>query len=441
MKLLLVEDDKIQNKLLGDFLNTQGYETINTYSAEEALRQFTKNAIDIVISDFRLPKMNGKDLLQALLKINPITIVIIITAYSTVDGAVELIKLGAFDYLQKPIDLDKLSQKIINAENYINIQKNNKLHNDTEKLISQDFFIGKSTVMNQVLKIVEKISHSDVPVLITGESGSGKEMIADILHNMSSRKMNKLIKINCAAIPESLLESELFGHTKGSFTGATNDRKGKFEEADKGTIFLDEIGDLPMLMQVKLLRFLQSMTFEPIGSNITKKVDVRIISATNKDLIKAIDNNEFREDLYYRLNVIPVVLPSLQERKEDIPGFINFFLSNLYPNQEIKFTPEALIYMINYNWEGNIRQLRNYIQRIVTLASSNIITENDLPHEITNGETSITNQFKTLAEREKEWIIEALIKTNYNQLEAANLLGLHRNTISKKIKEYNIILK
>ncbi|MCK9330012.1 MAG: sigma-54 dependent transcriptional regulator [Candidatus Cloacimonetes bacterium] len=442
MKILLVEDDRIQNKLLCDFLKSKQYKVISTHSAEEALYKFNNSTIDIIISDFRLPQKNGKELLTEIIKIKPETPVIIITAYSTVDGAVELMKMGAFDYLQKPIDLERLSQKIINAEKYIKLQSGDKLFLENNlSILSKDFFLGNSQIMNNIFKIVEKVSQSDVPVLITGESGTGKEMIADLLHKMSSRNKEKIIKINCAAIPENLLESELFGHTKGAFTGATQDRKGKFEEADKGTIFLDEIGDLPMLMQVKLLRFLQSMTFEPIGSNTTKYVDVRIVSATNKNLITAINNNEFREDLYYRLNVIPIELPPLRDRKEDIPGLINFLSKNLFPNQDINFSPEVLINMSNYKWDGNIRQLKNYIQRIVTLSPNKLISVNDLPIELIEQDIKTNNSFKTLAEKEKEWITEALIKTNYNQQEAANLLGLHRNTISKKIKEYKISTK
>lgn len=439
MKILVVEDDKIQNKILSDYLTTNKLEVLTAFNAEDALDLFKMHPVDIVLTDYRLPKMTGGDLLNSILKINPLTLVFIITAYSTVEGAVDLIKQGAFDYIQKPVNLEQLLEKIKNARRFFKTQTKETESDDVQNIIEhKGFYSGQSLKMHNVLKIVKRVSQSLVPVLITGESGTGKEMIADLIHFLGPRKNNKVIKVNCAAIPESLLESELFGHIKGAFTGASQDRKGRFEEADNGTLFLDEIGELPMLMQVKLLRFLQSMTFEAIGSNSTKKVDVRIISATNKNLFEEIENKNFREDLFYRLNVIPVHLPPLRERKEDIPQLIDFILKDLYPNKEYKFTPEAMIYLINYNWDGNIRQLKNILLRIVTLSNSELITEDDLPIDILSQTTEMTNDFQTLAEKEREWILEALIKTDFNQIEAAKLLGIHRNTIAKKIKEYNL---
>lgn len=442
MKLLIVEDNQIQNNLLCDFFKSQNFDVSSALSAEEGLQKLTNSPVDVIISDYRLPKMTGGELLEKALTLNPDLIFIIITAYSTVEGAVDLIKKGAFDYIQKPVDLDNLIDKINNARNYINFKSDIDHNTNIDKLINfPGFFYGKSKKMHDILKIVNRVAQSDVPILITGESGTGKEMITDLIHKLSPRKDQNLIKINCAAIPESLLESELFGHIKGSFTGAHQDRIGKFEEADKGTILLDEIGELPLLMQVKLLRVLQSMSFEAIGSNKTKKVDVRIISATNKNLLNEIQTKNFREDLYYRLNVIPIELPPLRERREDIPDLIAFILKDLFPERKLSYTKEALSYMLNYHWEGNIRQLKNIIQRTVTLSINDEITKEDLPDEIISKPNNLNNCFQTLAEKEKDWIEEALIKCNYNQNEAAKLLGLHRNTISKKIKDYNIRVK
>ena len=295
--------------------------------------------------------------------------------------------------------------------------------------------------MTEIISIVRRVAHSDTPVLITGESGTGKEVIADIIHFLSPRAKNQIVKINCSAIPETLMESELFGHVRGAFTGAVSDRKGRFEEANHGTIFLDEIGDISPLIQVKLLRFLQNHTFEAVGSNKTHQADVRIIAATNKNLERLIEEGNFREDLYYRLNVIPISLPPLRERKEDIPTLIERHLSEFDHLHKTSFTHAAIMKMINYNWPGNIRQLRNIIQRCITLARASIIDINELSPEIVNYQPQMLIEktgIMTLEEVEIEYIIKILRLTKGNQTEAANLLGIHRNTLANKIREFHL---
>lgn len=442
MKLLIIEDDPAQCKLLADFLKKRQYEVVTANSGEEGLELFKQETIDIVISDYRLGNMNGRQVLNQIHAINPVTAVIIVTAYSSVDDAVTLLKEGAFDYIQKPIQLDILLDKIKNARNHLLTEKDRQdIHLSIEESELPVRFIGKSQKVSQILSVVRRVANSDASVLITGESGTGKEVIADLIHALSPRKKQKMIKVNCSAIPESLLESELFGHVKGAFTGALQDRKGRFEEANNGTLFLDEIGDISALMQVKILRAIQTMTFEPVGSSVTRKVDVRIIAATNKDLQTEIQMGRFREDLFYRLNVVPIHIPPLRERKEDIPALIDYFLTEMGQNLKYTFSKEALFKLINYPWDGNIRQLKNMINRIITLSRETYITEEELPAELLYDSKSnlIYNDLNlTLTDIEKNAIIRALFKSKGNQLEAAKLLGIHRNTLSRKIRQYDI---
>lgn len=441
MKILIIEDDASQREILADFLASNGHEPVTASSGDDGIKAFYKQPVDVVISDYRMPGMNGKEVLEKIIEINPLTAVIIITAYSSVDNAVELLKLGAFDYIEKPINLEILLNKIKNASNYIQVEKESKKVQDIitdEELPIK--FIGDSPKINEILSIVKRVAHVDASVLISGESGTGKEVIADLIHHLSPRKTQKMIKVNCSAIPETLLESELFGHVRGAFTGAIRDRKGRFEEADGGTLFLDEIGDVAPMIQVKLLRTLQTMEFEPVGSSKTKKMDVRIIAATNKNIQTEVQLGHFREDLFYRLNVIPIHLPPLRERKQDITKLIDHFLG-IYSNEEdISFSHDALMKLVNYQWEGNIRQLKNVIQRTITLARTEVIQTEDLPDEIQQYhplEREEGNR-KTIVEVERLHIVKILEECEFNQLKAAEMLGIHRNTLSRKIKEYNI---
>ena len=440
MKILVIEDDASQREILADFLESKDHEIFTASFGEEGIKSFYKHPVDVVISDYRMPGLSGKDVLEKILKINPLTAVIIITAYSSVDNAVELLKLGAFDYIEKPINLELLLNKIKNAKNYIQVEKESKKVQDV--IADEELpvtFIGDSPKINEILSIVKRIAHVDASVLISGESGTGKEVIADIIHHLSPRKKQKMIKVNCSAIPETLLESELFGHVKGAFTGAIRDRKGRFEEADKGTLFLDEIGDIAPSIQVKLLRTLQTMEFEPVGSSTTKKMDVRIIAATNRDIHTEVQLGHFREDLFYRLNVIPIHLPPLRERKRDITKLIDHFLGVYSKEVDISFSHEALMKLVNYQWEGNIRQLKNVIQRTIALTRSSVIQIEELPDEIQRYHPlDKEGNTKTIADVERAHIMKILEECEYNKVKAAEMLGIHRNTLSRKIKEYNI---
>ncbi|MBN2017586.1 MAG: sigma-54-dependent Fis family transcriptional regulator [Candidatus Cloacimonetes bacterium] len=443
MKILVIEDDRSQREILTDFLTTKDHQVTAALSGEDGVEAFYHNPVDVVITDYRMPGISGKEVLQKILEINPLTAVIVITAYSSVENAVELLKIGAFDYIEKPINLELLLNKIENAQNYIQVEKESKTVHDV--IEDRDFpitFIAESKKMSEILSVVKRVAHVDASVLITGESGTGKEVIADIIHYLSSRRHRKMVKVNCSAIPDTLLESELFGHVRGAFTDAIRDRKGRFEEADGGTLFLDEIGDIAPMIQVKLLRALQTMEFEPVGSSITKKVNVRIIAATNKNIKTEVQIGNFREDLFYRLNVILIHLPPLRERKQDITKLVNHFLEEFSREEELSISHEALMMLINYQWEGNIRQLKNVIQRTVTLSRSNVIRIEDLPDEIKNFTISKDqSNGRTIAQVEKEHIKSVLEDCDHNQIKAAEILGVHRNTLSRKIKEYHIRLK
>ncbi len=444
MKVLIIEDDVAQNGILEEFLRSKDFEVFTAFSGEEGLEKFFSHPVDVVISDYRMPGLSGKEVLQKIQETNPLSAVIIITAFSSVDNAVELLKLGAYDYIEKPINLDMLLNKIKNARSFIQVEKESrKVHNAIEAEDLPVTFIGNSPKIKEILSMVRRIALVNASVLISGESGTGKEVIADLIHQMSTRKDKKMVKVNCSAIPETLMESELFGHVKGAFTGAILDRKGRFEEADNGILFLDEIGEVSPMIQVKLLRTLQTMEFEPVGSSTTRKVDVRIISATNKDLQTEVQLGHFREDLYYRLNVIPLFIPPLRERKQDIPDLVQHFLNEFTEETQVQFTHEALMKLVHYSWDGNIRQLRNVIQRILALTPSDIISEEDLPDEILHYHPTVSNELdkKTIADVEKTHIEKILKECDYNQLKAAEVLGVHRNTLSRKIKEYNIDLK
>lgn len=438
MRLLLVEDNQNQREILEGFLVKNGFDVITAADGEEGIKLFKENIVDIVITDFRMPHKNGLEVLREVRQINPLAAVIIITAFSDVNDAVSVIKEGAIDYILKPVNLQELLTKIKAIRTHLNVQEesNAVLYKIPELDISTTF-VGKSKKIRDILSIVQRVAVNSATVLITGESGTGKEIIAEIVHKLSPRQHKKLLTVNCAALSDSLLESELFGHLKGSFTGATYDRKGRFEEADEGTIFLDEIGDISPPMQVKLLRVLQNMTFEPVGSSKSKTVDVRIIAATNKNLEDEIVKGNFREDLYYRLNVVPIHLPPLRERKEDIPLLIDHFLEELNVKNIISFSRNALMKMVSCNWPGNIRQLHNTVIRLVMLTRSDLISEEDLDIAFPNlDQEEIENQ--TLAGIQKEHIKKILEIFSGNQVKAAEMLGIHRNTLARKIKEFNL---
>ena len=438
MRLLLVEDNQNQRDILAGFLTQNGFDVISAEDGEEGVQLFQENLVDIVITDFRMPRKNGLEVLRAVRNINPLAAVIIITAFSDVNDAVSVIKEGAVDYILKPVNLKELLTKIKAIRSQMKVHKESSavLYKIPELDISSKF-IGKSKKIMDILSIVERVAANSATVLISGESGTGKEMIAEIIHQLSPRRHHKLVIVSCAALPDTLLESELFGHLKGSFTGAVSNRKGRFEEADGGTIFLDEIGDISPLIQVKLLRVVQNMSFDPVGSSQSKIVNVRIIAATNKNLKDEIAKGSFREDLYYRLNVVPIHMPPLRERKEDIPLLINHFLEELKVKDNLSFSSEALLKIVSSQWPGNIRQLQNTVTRLVTLARSDLITVEDIASAFPDLENEQTND-QTLVNIEKEHIKKILDSCAGNQVKAASMLGIHRNTLARKIKEFNL---
>lgn len=440
MNILLIEDSASQREILQGFLSKKGIKIVTAQNGQEGLRKYEENEIDLVISDFKMPLKNGLEVLREIKQLNPFAAVIIITAFSDVNDAVQVIKAGAADYILKPVDLEELYSKITQIGNQLKINKESEevFYELPDKEISENF-IGKSANIKEILSIVRRVAFHPVTVLISGESGTGKEMIADLIHEFSPRRNKKLVKVNCAALSGNLLESELFGHVKGSFTGAFKDRKGRFEEADGGTLFLDEIGEISPQIQVKLLRVLQNMTFEPVGSSSSVQVDVRIIAATNKKLEDELLKGTFREDLFYRLNVVPISMPPLRERKEDIPLLIEHFLKEYNPEKKVTFTSQALLKLISYKWEGNIRQLKNIVTRVVTLSRNNKITVEDLPKEIyDSNKTTETEDPIKLETVEKEHIKNVLKLCDGNQKKAAEMMGIHRNTLAKKIKDYQI---
>ena len=438
MQILLIEDNHNQREILAGFLTKNGFDVISAIDGEEGILLFKENLVDIVITDFRMPHKNGLEVLRAVRLINPLAAVIVITAFSDVNDAVSVIKEGAMDYILKPINLPELLTKIRSIRSQIEIQKESVAVLDKIPVLNiSTTFIGKSKKIMDILSVVQRVADKSATILITGESGTGKEVIAEMIHFISPRRNNKLVIINCSALSDNLLESELFGHVRGSFTGAISDRKGRFEKADGGTIFLDEIGDISQFIQVKLLRVVQNMTFEPVGSSHSKTVDVRIIAATNKILSDEVSKGNFREDLYYRLNVIPLHLPSLRERKEDIPLLIDHFLAELNVSDNINFSVEALLKLVSYDWPGNIRQLQNTVTRLVTLNRNNLITAEDLTLSLPDL-AAVQIEDQSLIGMEKEHIKKILESCNGNQLKAAKMLGIHRNTLARKIKEFNL---
>lgn len=440
--ILLIEDEKLMRVTLEDALKSAGYDVISFETGMEALNFLKDNSFDIVVTDVRLPDIDGIDILRQITGTNEVQ-VIVMTAFGTIKDAVEAMKLGAFDYITKPFSLDEFLLLIERALDVKRLKDENiRLKKDLGKCYCFPNIIGESDAMKKVFTFVEKVAGTDSTVLILGESGTGKELIATTIHYQSKRKDKPLIKVNCAAIPEGLIESELFGHEKGAFTGAMKRKAGRFELANGGTIFLDEIGDIPLSTQAKILRVIQERQFERVGGIETLSVDVRIIAATNKNLEEEVKKNNFREDLYYRLNVIPIMIPPLRDRKEDIPYLINFFLdkckNNL--NKDIRFSKEAIDALLKYDYPGNVRELQNIIERCVTLSAGNIIQKDDLPPFIFEKDDSrkIFHLSDVLAEAERDHILRVLKSTKWNKTKAAELLGISRKTLWEKINVYKI---
>jgi DNA-binding NtrC family response regulator len=442
--LLIIEDDKIMRVTLTDFLRTKGYEVVACSLGADGMTAFNKDEFSLVISDVMLPDMNGLDILKKIKEKTPHALIIIITAYGTIKDAVEALKLGAFDYITKPFSLEEFSLIIDRALEVRELRDENiRLKKSLSECFSFPNIIGDSPEMNKVYEIIGKVSKIDSTVLILGESGTGKELVASTIHYQSDRRKEPFIKVNCAALPENLVESELFGVEKGAFTGADRRKPGRFERADKGTIFLDEIGELPPGVQTKLLRVLQDGSFERVGGTKTLKVNVRVITATNKDIEEEVQVGGFREDLYYRLNVIPIHMPALRERKEDLSPLIDSFLEkyNCTFGKKVTLSSDVVTDLFDYDYPGNVRELKNILERLVALASTDVIATDALPEHVARQRektTTTVSLAEVAAEAEKEHITRTLKSAKGNKTRTAELLGISRKTLWEKIKSFGI---
>ena len=458
--ILLVEDDVVFSKMLSRFLERNGYDVIGCYSLEEAEKNLTP-AIKMIFTDLRLPDGDGINFLKQVKDIFPNLPVVVMTSYAEVSTAVEAMKLGAFDYISKPFQQEDVLNVIKNAQNTVfstpkpapvetaaPLSKTD--HSSPAKMVKapkvteeNPFIEGVSPASKKLSKFINLVAPTDMSVLIMGESGTGKEVVAKLIHLKSERRNKPFIAVDCGAIPKEIASSEFFGHIKGSFTGAITDKKGHFEEANGGTIFLDEVGNLSYENQIQLLRALQERRIKPIGSSKEIEVDIRVLAATNEDLLEAVNKGDFREDLYHRLNEFAIKVPSLSERKDDLMIFASYFLEianeKLHKNVQ-GFTERAVQKMLNYNWGGNLRELSNVVKRATLLTTTDYISENELPDFV----MSETRHFPTerfsfsTKENERELIIGALHETNNNKTEAAKLLGFTRKTLYNKLKAYNI---
>ncbi len=446
MKILVADDEKNMLWALTNVLSKQGFKTFTARDGEEAIHQFNKHLPDVVLLDLKMPKKNGIEVLKEIKKINDSIPVIMITAHGNIETAIEAMKLGAFDYVQKPFEMEEINVLIKKALKIRDLTMEVELLRD--ELSRGNQIIGESPQIKEVMDLVNRVAKSNATVLILGESGTGKELVANAIHYNSDRKNKPFVKVNCGALPENLLESELFGHEKGAFTGAISRKIGRFERAHGGSIFLDEIGEMSFSTQVKLLRVLQEKQIERVGSTEVIDVDVRIIAATNKDLKRLVEEGRFREDLYYRLNVIPIKIPPLRERKQDIPLLVKYFLQKYSletGRRGMTISDSALNKLKAYSWPGNIRELQNVIERAVILSPGREITEDQLPPEIVKRDRQIElDEFKlpkngvNLNDLEKSLIKQALDMTNGNQTEAARLLGITRHTLIYRMEKYGL---
>lgn len=447
--ILLADDEPRLADVLGVALEQAGYRVLMAANGQEALRFLETETVHMLLTDIRMPGMSGAELMAEVKRRHPQLPVVVMTAYSSVKDAVQLIKEGAFDYLGKPFEIDDLERVVKNALRLSDaLTDNQRLRGELEGRYRFEMLVGSSPAFRAVIESIAEVCESRANVLLTGESGTGKELAARAIHFNSPRRDKPFVAINCAAIPEGLLESELFGHVKGAFTGAVADREGRFAQADGGTLFLDEIGDMPLPVQAKILRVLQERSFEPVGGAKTRQVDVRIVAATNKDLQAAVQAGEFRDDLYYRLNVFPIALPALRERSEDIPALADHFLEALGGGMGKKlegFTAAALAAMSNYAWPGNIRELQNCVERGLIVAKGRRVDVSDLPRYLFAAQTQAADgpRFpmdldEELARFERETILAALNKADGVQVQAALLLGINERSLWHRIKKFGI---
>ena len=449
IKILIVDDEPSHRLMLSAHLKS-GYDVSEASDGLTAVEAVKKRFFDLVLMDIRMPGMDGLEALRQIKAISPGIVVFIMTAFQSVETAREALRQGASDYIVKPVDTEELLANIEREFSYRDLQRENTLLKERlGEQFAESNIIARSTKMREVLENIALIAPSDATVLILGESGTGKELIANLIHERSSRAKKPFIKLNCAALTEALLESELFGHEKGSFTGATERKPGRFELANEGSFFLDEVGEMSPTTQVKLLRVLQEQQFERVGGTELITVDIRIIAATNKELIKEVEASRFREDLYYRLNVVPIQLPPLRERKEDIPPLAEYFLKfygEKNHRETVQILPESLDLMMRYDWPGNVRELENSIERGVIIARSEYLTPDELPPNIRKIAESTTRYSSevtvgsTIKEMEKEFIAQTLASVAGNRTRTAKLLGITRKTLQNKIREYKLDL-
>ena len=434
--ILLVDDEPNILKTLSICFEDMGFQVTQFLDSQKAADSLNQISYDIAFIDLKMSPLDGLQLLDVIKQHSPHTTVIIITAHGSIESAVEAIKSGAYDYLQKPFDFTELqlyTQRIVDY--HLLKSEVASLRNEVNQYKSSDTIITKNKRMRELIDLAHRVAETDLPVLIEGESGTGKELFAQEIFQNSVRRDKPFIKINCAAVPETLMESELFGHVKGAFTGAIRDRQGRFEAADGGTVFLDEIGELSPALQAKLLRFLQHMEFERVGESKTRKVDVRVIVATNRKLEEALEDGSFREDLFYRLNTVHLKVPPLHERPDDLLLLIQYFLKKFAPEKEFEITARAQTLLSSNLWKGNVRELENAIERAVLLSKDTTIDLNDLPEEITHSST--VNEMKTLEQLEKEHI-QYVLQNATDLQEAAKILGINPSTLWRKRKHYNL---
>jgi len=445
-KILVIDDDNSLRRVLEYNLQQEGYQVIAAESGEQGLLLFAEEKPSLVITDMKMSGMDGIHVLKSVKKQSPETQVIVITAFGAIDNAVEVMRLGAYDYITKPFNRDEIKHTVRNALQLVDLsEENRQLKEVLAGRLDFETMVGTSQEMEKVFEVVRRVANTDATVLVTGESGTGKELIASAIHSLSSRRSAPFIPINCAAIPRDLLESELFGHVKGAFTGAIKDKQGKFQQADGGTIFLDEVGELPLDLQPKLLRALQERTVEPVGGYKPQKLDVRVVAATNVDLEKGIKEGSFREDLFYRLSVIPIPLPALRERTKDIPLLIKYFAAK-HGCGVVTFEREVLDALMRYPWPGNVRELENTVERILIMREDDTISLEDLPVKVrgehSKGSARVVNLPDggyPLDQLEREVVVEALERNNWNQTSAARFLRIPRHVLLYRMEKYGIV--
>ncbi|MEK6620271.1 MAG: sigma-54 dependent transcriptional regulator [Chloroflexota bacterium] len=450
--ILVADDDPSIRSLLRQLLQEKGYAVNEAATGVEVIDKVKDGGPDLVIMDVRMPDLDGIDALSRVKAASPRTAVLMMTAFGSSNAAIRAMELGAFDCITKPFELDRISHTVGRVFEHQDLATEvEALRGEISSLVQTERIVGSSPAMQEVYKTVGKVAKSDATVLVTGESGTGKELVADTLHHNSSRRAGPMVKVSCAALPEALLEAELFGHEKGSSTGAMAQRRGRFEMADRGTIFLDEIAEMSLLMQTRLLRVIQERKIERVGSAVPMKVDIRIICATSRDLQKMVDQTTFRDDLFYRLNVIHITMPPLRERKEDIPALVEHFLAkhrDSATTQPAAIGEEALGRLMEHDWPGNVRELENVIERAVALSHGQVITSRELPfgdhevggHDADRAEAATERSFfkRSVAQFEKDLIVKALRDAGGNRSKAAAMLGVYRRLLNAKMKEYGL---